>query len=252
MRLLSGHLVRLPSAANQHPQIMVTPQLGLKPGDTVSFTYPSYHQEPISVTLTVAGVWVPRDVNDPYWNGNSGFFQPEATCTTRCITPSPIFFDLDTFLTYFGFEPNSPLPVPWSGATLQYIAYTNPALVTTSNLGSIQNNIQAFKSLFPNAVAANNVFVYTRLDTFAASFQAQLRLFTQPLYIVIAQVVSLALLFVIAMASLLIEDQANDIATLKSRGAGLIQLLLSYALQGIVLALVAQRMPDRVGVAWAN
>ena len=111
--------------------------------------------------------------------------------------------------------------------------------MTTSNLGSIQNNIQAFKSLLPNAVAANNVFVYTRLDTFAASFQAQLHLFTQPLYIVIAQVVSLALLFVIAMASLLIEDQANDIATLKSRGAGLIQLLLSYALQGIVLALVA-------------
>ena len=47
MRILSGHLVRLPSAANQHPQIMVTPQLGLKPGDTVSFTYPSYQEEPI-------------------------------------------------------------------------------------------------------------------------------------------------------------------------------------------------------------
>ena len=83
------------------------------------------------------------------------------------------------------------------------------------------------------------MFVYTRLDRFVASFQTQLRLFTQPLYIVIAQVVGLALLFVIAMASLLIEDQANDIATLKSRGAGLTQLLLSYALQGVVLALAA-------------
>jgi hypothetical protein len=101
-----------------------------------------------------------------------------------------------------GFDPATSIPVPFSGATLHYVAFTTPAQVTTSNLTSIQTGIQAFKTLLPTAVAATNLFVYTRLSSLLASFQARLGTFIQPLYIVVAQIVGLALLFVIAMAEL--------------------------------------------------
>ncbi len=237
LQILSGHLLQATSPY-QNPQIMVTPQLGLKPGDTITISYVGPNKEPKSVTMAVAGVWSPKNPNDPYWNGNSGLFEPASSCG-HCSVMTPIFFDLDTFLTDFGMNPGTLPPVPFDGATLHYIAYTDPAQVTTANLADIQSGIQAFKTLLPTAVAATNLSVYTQLNSFLASFQQQLSIFTQPLYIVDALVVGLALLFVIAMASLLIEDQSGDIATLKSRGAGLMQLLLSYVLQGLVMALAA-------------
>ena len=146
---------------------------------------------------------------------------------------------MDTCLTDFGQNPGTLLPVPFEGATLHYIAFTDPARVSTANLAGIESNIQAFKTLLPTAVAATDLFVYTQLNSLLASFQQQLGVFTEPLYIVDTLVVGLALLFVLAMASLFIEDQAGDIATLRSRGAGLTQVLLSYALQGVVIALAA-------------
>jgi putative ABC transport system permease protein len=49
----------------------------------------------------------------------------------------------------------------------------------------------------------------------------------------------LALLFVVAMAGLLIDGQAAEIATLKSRGASATQLLLAFVVQGALVAVLA-------------
>ncbi len=55
------------------------------------------------------------------------------------------------------------------------------------------------------------------LDQIIQGVQTQLSLIALPLYVIAAQIVGLALLFVAAMASLLIEYQSQGIATLKSR-----------------------------------
>ena len=68
------------------------------------------------------------------------------------------------------------------------------------------------------------VAVNTALDSNLRSVEQQLGLLTLPLYIVVAQVVGLALLFVLAMAGLLVDGQSVDIATLKSRGGSAAQL----------------------------
>src|SRR5260221_11284662 len=83
------------------------------------------------------------------------------------------------------------------------------------------------------------VTISTGLEGDIHNVVQQLTLLTLPLYVIVAQVVGLALLFVTAMAGLLVEGQAGYIATLKSRGASGWQLLGSYAMQGILLAVGA-------------
>ena len=64
-------------------------------------------------------------------------------------------------------------------------------------------------------------------------------LLAQPLYVVVALVVGLALLFIAVLGGLLVEGQAGEIATLKSRGASVPQLLSNVAVQSVVLAIIA-------------
>ena len=77
------------------------------------------------------------------------------------------------------------------------------------------------------------------LDQIIQGVQTQLSLIALPLYVIAAQIVGLALLFVAAMASLLIEYQSQGIATLKSRGTSGAQLLGIFSTQSALLGLLA-------------
>src|SRR5207249_4424764 len=101
----------------------------------------------------------------------------------------------------------------------------------------------------PGTSGVFNVVVGARLDGILADLQRQFSLLSLPLYVVVAQVVGLALLFVVAMAGLLIEGQSGEIATLKSRGASGTQLLISYTLQGVLLAALAMALGPALAAA---
>ena len=84
LRILSGHLLQ-PTSPYQNPEIMVTPQLGLKPGDTISISYVGPDKGPTTVSMTVAGVWSPKNLNDPF-----GTETPATSCrvpTVRLAAP---------------------------------------------------------------------------------------------------------------------------------------------------------------------
>jgi putative ABC transport system permease protein len=106
----------------------------------------------------------------------------------------------------------------------------------------VRNGLGTLTNQLTNALQAqgvSNVLVLTNLPRDLGDEQARIDLLSQPLYIVTVQVLGLALLFVLAMAGLLIEGQSNEIATLRSRGAGRAQMLASYALLGLLLAAIA-------------
>jgi hypothetical protein len=89
------------------------------------------------------------------------------------------------------------------------------------------------------SIGAQTDGVQTELDAVLNGLRQEFALLAQPLYIVVGQVMGLALLFVVGMASLLVAGEAGAIATLRSRGAGSLQLLGSYILPGVLVAALA-------------
>jgi ABC-type lipoprotein release transport system permease subunit len=245
LTIISGRLPQ-PTAANQPQEIIVNQKMGLQPGDTISLS-----QSAGGITMKIVGVWKAKSVDDPYWNGNGPTFDvyvPPCHAPPSACPPTnyPVLFNRDGFFNAFGVAPNAPV-TPGAGRTfsvvVHYISYTDPHRITAVAMPTIVNNIGTYRTQ-TNADAYNitgitDIGVATQLDNVLKGLQQQLSILAQPLYIVVAQVVGLALLFVMAMATLLIEAQAGDLATLKSRGASFSQLLFTYTLQGVLVAVLA-------------
>lgn len=260
MKILAG---RAPQDAQDGiPEVMVSTKMGLHVGDLITIDYKAAAISGNTLTLhplvvRVVGVWFPKDLNDPYWNGRS-YDSIRPIPSNPDGPPPPIDFPLlfargDFVTTFVPPQPPNPAGAPLVQrfqVVLHYVYLTDPAAITTasgdqvqaaiSNLRRAAQNVltMAQRTAQPTAIITG-VTVGTRLDQLVATIARQLQMLTQPLYMIVAQVVVLALLFVVAMAALLIEAQAGELATLKSRGAGIVQLLTPYMMQGVALAAVA-------------
>jgi ABC-type antimicrobial peptide transport system permease subunit len=185
-----------------------------------------------SVTGVITGVFVPRDANDPFWNGLS--FNTEGGDALPAVYP--ILTTTDSFYSAFS-------SFDGVGMTQTWVYYSDPALITTDTMGNVADNVITFRSHVTGAIqdtpGVANVLTQGGLDQIIQGVQTQLSLIALPLYVIAAQIVGLALLFVAAMASLLIEYQSQGIATLKSRGISGTQLLGIFSTQSALLGLLA-------------
>ncbi|HEX5441405.1 MAG TPA: FtsX-like permease family protein, partial [Ktedonobacterales bacterium] len=115
--------------------------------------------------------------------------------------------------------------------------------ITTANMSAIADDVVSFRTYTTSNVqsvtSVANVTTLGGLDQIIQNVEQQLSLIALPLYVIAAQIVGLALLFVAAMAGLLIEYQSQEIATLKSRGTSGVQLLGIFGTQSALLGLLA-------------
>lgn len=203
---------------------------GLVPGSHIRVTQFGGHD--LTLTVTVAGIYTPTDPNEAYWNGLS-LAAGDAANQPKIY---PVLMPYDTFF--------SQLPTfTLVGMTQHWVYYTHPDAINTGNMANILDDVGNFRAHVNGDILTiagiTHVGVQTALDQTIRGVQAQAALLELPLYVIVAQVVGLALLFVATMAGLLIEAQTLDIATLKSRGASGTQLLGTFILQGLLLAIIA-------------
>jgi putative ABC transport system permease protein len=233
MRFLAGGPPQN-AASGTAPQVIITKEMAdgehLKVGDTI--TGAQLLQRNPALTFTVVGIWQPVQENDPYWNGLT--FHANGSDTAPAIYP--VLITYDTFYTQLQAFASLNMQQNW-------IYYTRSQAITTSNMGTVSERIGELRSHLNGSVRTRldvfDVGVLTRLDTTLADLQAQQSLLALPLYVIVAQLVGLALYFVSAMAGLLIDSQRNEIVTLKSRGGSGMQLVGTFTLQGALLALIA-------------
>ncbi len=238
MKLLAGRLPK-DTLATAAPEVMVTPAMGVKPGATLHFVDSGYTK--FGFNAQVVGVWFPKDENDPFWNG-LGF---DTVIVPNLNNPSPpqypILFSRATLEQTLGSRPAAGQPP--MGIGLHYIYFIAPSKITVSQAATVQANLKTLRSALdtdvPGSFGASSVQVGTRVGDLLASVVSLLAAQTLPLYSVDAQLVALALLFIFVMAGLLIASQAGEIATLKSRGASTLQVMLTYLTQGVLLGAVA-------------
>jgi ABC-type lipoprotein release transport system permease subunit len=215
-------------------QALVTTQMaatfGLKVGDTVKATEFGDHSRTITVRIT--GIWHPVNPQDAFWNGQvfTTSSDPNSTQTY------PVLLTYDGFFT--GLRQFAGLSM-----TQGWIYYGQPQRITAANLLSVVSNVGDFRSRINGDLLAvsgvSDAAVHSALDSILNGVNQQEALLAQPLYVIAVQVVGLALLFVAAMAGLLIEGQSQEIALLKSRGLSGAQILGVYLTQGMVLGVVA-------------
>jgi putative ABC transport system permease protein len=237
MKIYAGRLPG-PTPTGSPPEVMVTPTFGAKPG--MLLTVSDGVNTKRTFVVKVVGVWYPKDENDPFWNGQ-GFQTAIPTIPSRFSPPPiyPVLFDRQAFTRMLSFPPATPAEAPM-GVVAHYVWFLNPSAITVDNVSSVISGIQALRSdLNGNVLGTNNirsVGLATHLDDILKHGQSLFGLLRLPLYSVAAQLVVMALLFIVTMMGLLIESQGGVIATLRSRGASMTQMLAGYLAQGVALA----------------
>jgi FtsX-like permease family protein len=230
MRMVAGALPEAGATADGYGAL-ITPQMAqdqaVRVGDSLIVDEFGAHDRQVRVHIT--GIWQPAKANDPFWNGRTFAIGTGDKAAAYPVLVAPAAF-------VAAVAPISDLTV-----TQHWIYYTDTAKITILNMGSVPEHIGLLRARLAGAITAlgASLTITSNLEADIHDVTAQLELLALPLYVVVAQVVGLALLFVTAMAGLLVEGQASYIATLKSRGASGAQLLGSYAVQGLGLALVA-------------
>jgi len=233
MRLLQGRFPRT-TAPGQLPEVMITQEMADDPGVMLggTLTLTQFTASSHRFHARVVGVWAPRNANDPYWNGLSF----SVAGSPGQILPFPILMTNQTLLASFGLFTGLRLYQHW-------VYYLQSARLSLSSLAGDRAAITILRNRIDATLTGTHAItltdVNTQVDQLIHTAQQQQGLAALPLYLVVAQIVGLALLFVATMTSLLIERQAGAIATLKSRGASGPQLLALFATQGAVISLLA-------------
>ena len=183
------------------------------------------------IAARIVGIWTPTDPNDAYWNGLT--FGADRIGE---ISQYPVLLSLDTLFDRLQ-------AFPGLGMTQHWVYYTRPDRLTSDNASSAAQSFDSFvahaKGDLPAVSGVSSVSTVGDLSGLIGQVESQQSLLVLPLYTIVVQIVGLALLFVAAMATLLIEGQHQEIATLKSRGASGLQLLGGFTLQAALLALLA-------------
>jgi ABC-type antimicrobial peptide transport system permease subunit len=232
MRFLAGGPPQ--SSSDATIQMIITAEFAgdynLKIGSPITLWQFGSHQN--QVLGKVVGIWEPKNANDPFWNDVT--FSAGGTASAPKVYP--ILVAQNDF--YRVLE-----PLPQLGLTQNWIFYTTPAAINSGNMSGVQSDLALFRSQLSGDLHASadimGVGVISQLDKIISGLQGQQSLLALPLYMIVSQVVGLALLFVFAMAGLLIEGQSQEIATLKSRGASGTQLLGVFITQGLILGVIS-------------
>lgn len=234
------------AAPGQPLQVMITQEMAndwhLTVGQTVIMSEVEVSQQQTVITSTITGIFEPVNAHDPFWNGLT-FSNPAAIAQTPIDLPAvyPLLTTTDSIFSALS-SFNS------LGITQTWVYYANRNRITTDNMAEVADDVASFRSHVRANLESNpnisgfrkgSVLMQGGLDQIIIDVQRQLSLVTAPLSIIAAQIVGLALFFVAAMASLLIEQQSWEIATLKSRGASSTQLLGIFITQSAFPSLFA-------------
>jgi len=234
-------------------QVMITRELadaeGFAVGQSITLATTGVGLD-ADVPGTITGIFEPINENDPFWNG----FTFKAVQPTNDFQPIvyPLFTTTDSFYSALSGAQTDPEDGSDFGMTQSWIYHTNLNQITTENMANVASDVIGFRShLAGNLGHTYAVDTFGGLDKIIAGVQQQLQLIALPLYMIAAQIVGLSLLFVAAMAALLIEQQSEEIVTLKSRGASGAQLLGIFTTQSAMLGLLAALVGPFLAVALA-
>ena len=202
----------------------------LRVGDRLplSFEHGERSTEP-DAWIEVAGIARPQNPLDPYWFGE---FSPLTSQSTQrwsaqynAIVPVDAFFPVVSSLF-----PGEEVELAWH-ALLRHNAFSAADIEPfQAGLTALNAKLDAFQP---------RVTLHTGVPGILASFQRQLESIRVPLYILVAEVMLLALYFVTMIAALSMRHVEREFAVMRSRGTSGWQIARIQLVEALIILAVA-------------
>jgi len=179
---------------------------------------PDAVRKPLQVNVRVAGIWAPKDIQDQFW-----FYSPQALGKTLLVSESSFRNRIATAMQQEVYT------------AIWYLVFDGDSVRTDDVpqfLGRINYANSHVGALLPNAVldlSPEQALQNYRWTTFVM---------TIVLYVFSIPILGLVLYFISLIGGLIVERQRGEIAILKSRGTGDMQVFSIYALEGLVIGAV--------------
>ncbi|HUV95202.1 MAG TPA: FtsX-like permease family protein [Anaerolineae bacterium] len=174
--------------------------------------------KPVQIQARIVGVWAASDPTEPYW-----FYDPKALASSLVVSEK-------TFRTRVG-----PAMEGEVYAALWYFVYDGDNVRTDDVpglLGRIYYVDTQISNLLPNAML--DVSPVEELE----KYRWTTFIMTIILYVFSIPILSLVLYFIGLISGLVVERQRGEIAILKSRGTGDVQVVGIYALEGLMVGAI--------------
>ena len=200
--------------------------LGASLGDRLTL-HPFWDEDVTPLSAEIVGLLEPNDLSDRYWNGQTDLLDSQ---TARW----PTYLLFVTEEAFFG-EPARAIP----SITARYRNVyqvdlerldSRVAAPVASSLTFLEGRLLATERLLR---------VETKLVTVLDTFDEKLFFVRIPLFVLLLQIGGVVAYYLLVVSTMLVERQAEEIATLRSRGATTSQLLAQYGVEAAILAALA-------------
>ena len=200
--------------------------LGASLGDRLAL-HPFWDEDVAPISAEIVGLLEPNDLSDRYWNGQTNLLDSQ---TARW----PTYLLFVTEEAFFG-EPARAIP----SITARYRNVyqvdlerldSRVAAPVASSLTFLEGRLLATERLLR---------VETKLVTVLDTFDEKLFFVRIPLFVLLLQIGGVVAYYLLVVSTMLVERQAEEIATLRSRGATTSQLLAQYGVEAAILAALA-------------
>ena len=206
--------------------VMVSHAFALETGLQVGEEYVAFMRggsaesaaRPTQLALRVSGVWAPRDESDPIW-----FYSPRSLETSLLITPETFRLRIAPSMQ------NEVYAAVW------YTVFDGQN-VRTDDVPSLLGRM-TFANTHVSRLLPNTVLDVSPMDALQ-TYRWTTFVMTIVLYVFSVPILGLVLYFIGVISGLIVTRQRVEIAILKSRGAGDLQVLGIYALEGALIGIV--------------
>lgn len=207
-------------------------ELGLQVGEEYLILGPPDKEPKIELHVRISGVWRVRDPAEPYW-----FYSPEAFDDTLLMAEQSFMQRV---------VPSTAKPVY---TALWYIVFNGESIRSVDVqrvTGNINRSLTEVTALLPGM--ALSISPYQAL----LNHQTQVRLLTILLTIFSLPLLGLVGYFIILVSGMVVQQQQNEIAVLRSRGTSRLQVLGIYLLEALVLGTLSVLLGPPLGAQGAR
>ena len=196
-------------------------------GDRLVLLY-GWGKYPVRLTVRLTGIIDPIDPEEEFWFLNSDLFALQGDSGEIEGPTAPLFIPEQTLFEGIG------RLVPNLKATYHWYYYLDTNKITSANAAAIKRGVQRMESQIIADLPRSSAF--TQLNSIITTYEQKL-LFTQiPLFLLIFQIVGIILYYVVTVANMVIDQQAGEIALLRSRGASTGQIMGIYFMEGLMIS----------------
>ena len=199
---------------------------GLALGDRLDL-HPFWDEEIQPLRVEIVGLIEPNDLTDRYWNGQADLLDSQ--------TPNwPTYLLFVSEQAFFG-EPAR--AIPSTTARYRVVYQVDRDRLDSRVAGAVAAGVKNLEARL--AATEHPLRVETKLDRVLETFDEKLFFVRIPLFVLLLQIGGVVAYYLLVVSTMLIERQAEEIATLRSRGATTPQLLAQYGIEAVILAALA-------------